>query len=123
MKHQLPGSVLLIVASAIAAPAKGADPYEDEPAARVVLECHARYAQTHATVRPAFQASDIAVGAKAHCIEQSREFERQVREGSFGGGKAAWMVPAVADRYLSEFRDFVFAYTVDQYMKAVAAAH
>lgn len=112
-----------MVVSAIAAPAKGTDRYEDERVARVVLECHARYAQTHAVARPAFQASDIAVGAKVHCIEQCREFERQVREGSFGGGKAAGMVPGVADRYLSEFRDFVYAYTVDQYVKAIAAAH
>ncbi|WP_254574420.1 hypothetical protein [Stenotrophomonas acidaminiphila] len=122
MKHQLTGCLLLVAVSAITAPAKAADRYEDDSAARAVLECHARYAQTYATIRPIFQASDIAIGAKAHCIEQMREFERHVREDASGSGKAVWMMPAVADRYLGGFHDYVYAYTVDQYVKAVAAA-
>lgn len=121
MKYQLAG-YLLLVAAAGAAPARAADRYEDEPAAHAVLECHARYAQTYATIRPAFQAADIAIGAKAHCIEQMRDFERHVREDSSGGGKMVWMMPAVADRYLGGFHGYVYAYTVDQYVKAVAAA-
>lgn len=122
MNLQLAGGLLLAAVSLIATPATAADHYEDEPAARAALECHARYAQTYATLRPAIQASDIAVGARAHCIEQNREFERQVREGSSGGGKTVWMMPALADGYIGEFREFVYAYTVDQYVKAVAAA-
>ena len=119
MRVQFAGCLLLMAVPAIAAAAEPNEHYDQDPHAHAVLECHARYAQTYAAVRPAFQATDIAVGAKAHCLEQRREFERHVRDGS-SGDAGMMLLPPVADQYLSDFREYLDAYTVDQYLQAVA---
>ncbi|MGB3392615.1 MAG: hypothetical protein WA956_15445 [Stenotrophomonas sp.] len=119
MRVQFARCLLLMAVPVIAAAAEPNEHYDQNPHARAVLECHAHYAQTYATVRPAFQATDIAIGAKAHCMEQRREFERHVRDGSSGGAGVV-LLPPVADQYLSDFREFLYAYTVDQYLQASA---
>ena len=108
-----------VAAAAGAAPAEVNEMLDSSADARTVLACHESYVKKFSAILPALSATDVAIGAKAHCADEARIFEKNLRAGRMSNAAEAWLLPESIDRHIDKFNDYKFSYTVDLYLKSL----
>ena len=99
--------------------------FGDNPHARAVLGCHADYARRFAKALVKTQATptEIATASHAHCIGQFNDFVQSVGAvAKSSDSPKAFLDPEKyqADQ-IAKMRDYLFAYTLDAYLKSTTA--